>query len=853
MVIKIGKIKKQIYRFELRKKFFNKKKYSIKKAELLDKLKNFNLAITPKQLSGFKKILLFFLFFAIFLWLISFFTSQSQPPYVKNESVIKGFEPQLNFSLLEGEIVSIGNHINEDLIAYIKASFIVSNSTNLYAEFFVPQHSLPTQIFILKSKPYSARDFQFFKMELARKLEEKGLNLNEISLSQLESLPQNSLLIIASGLLPEKLATDKNANLFNLLDRGVNIIYIGQRFDSEGQIIGENGEQKKPPKEFLEVLNNRFSFKPISNKPENLNMIAATYSVDEVGFKTYSSLLYNSVSLLKTERGLILFVPQTLDNGWEDSNDEPAYVKAANDIYKIITDFKWVTFSSINNISINFENNKEQLVFLTSQTIKDSSKNVFIRVVAENEYGKKEKLFLLNLHKTVFGDLFYTNPEFRELLNIPSTKVTEKDVSFIAKFKEPQQKKKVLYFTVFDIYGNSLLPPKLIGEGATGEVNLQGSQQFSSKLSLNRGTYIASIIDETQKSYAKALLKIEDLNFSLKEYNFDLAFFVFESKIDDTPIKVKRLKVTVDGKYVFSFYNQENFTINLKQHLGGFSLAPGNHTFRFEYGEGGVQEIIVSYNKREEFWENPLYWVLGTIALLLFIGSPFLAAMFSKVEYSLDIPDFPPLSHIKVPVKKSLVLYLFDKINDEYKWKYTPLTLEELKKGFKKITYNGSPIFISDYNLEYILEKLERSGDVKKFLDYYGLTKWEKESKKSLNLLSIKRKVRDICINEALPFYFLEDGADVYIKIFGQEIAIFIMELDRKEEMEKKIEYALKNRTKGITVFLFATHEDKKDFEDFLYSGSLVGTLLKLESFTGSINFLTISELEEMLKEMKTL
>ncbi len=366
----------------------------------------------------------------------------------------------------------------------------------------------------------------------------------------------------------------------------------------------------------------------------------------------------------------------------------------------------------------------------------------------------------------------------------------------------------------------------------------------------DKGIYLASVIDDGGNEYAKAVLQVDAVQVVTTSRDFANGVIKFvTTSSGGGAVKVKKMRVVVDGKHNYSFFSASDFSVNMESILAGQPLAAGNHTFDFEFGEI-KQRIVLEKVVQTQFYDNPIYWVMGLFALALFMVAPFLATVMRKTEYSLDIPDFPPLASIKIPIKKDTVLGIIERLNEDYKWKNTPLKLDEIKKGFKRIIYKSKPVFISDYNLEYILNLLRSRNDIKEALDYYGPAKWENEGR-SMTSLAIYRKIRDICINEALPFGRLDESSDYDLKIrmLGQDIFIFIM--DSPEAREKKLGQALKVMHKGLAVLLFQNDEDKKNFEDTVNSASESAGIVKLEIMTGSLVPLTILELEKMFREMK--
>jgi len=148
-----------------------------------------------------------------------------------------------------------------------------------------------------------------------------------------------------------------------------------------------------------------------------------------------------------------------------------------------------------------------------------------------------------------------------------------------------------------------------------------------------------------------------------------------------------------------------------------------------------------------------------------------------KPTYTIDVPDFPPLEKVVVPVSKFSFLSLFDSINKEYKWSFMPLSAQELKNEMRrKITHKGVPILITDYNLDKIIEELIDSGDIVQAANFYGLKNWESKSGRSMRYLAIFRLLRNFFINNAIPFTDLNErkDCDIMVTVKGEPMYIHI-------------------------------------------------------------------------------
>ncbi|MFA6907705.1 MAG: hypothetical protein WC263_02660, partial [Candidatus Micrarchaeia archaeon] len=181
-----------------------------------------------------------------------------------------------------------------------------------------------------------------------------------------------------------------------------------------------------------------------------------------------------------------------------------------------------------------------------------------------------------------------------------------------------------------------------------------------------------------------------------------------------------------------------------------------------------------------------------------------------------------------------------DNLNAGYSWKWMPLRSEEIKGGFRKLTYNGKPILIGDFNLERVLTKLKEEGSVKDELDYWGKTAWEKESNHSTRYLMIYRILRNVFVNNAVKFSKIDaiPECDVKAVLGSEEIYFHVME----EPRERVAHRALATVPKGHTIIVFKTAEEAEDFRRSLNSPSKLAVALKMEVNNKNILLLPIKE-----------
>jgi len=273
-------------------------------------------------------------------------------------------------------------------------------------------------------------------------------------------------------------------------------------------------------------------------------------------------------------------------------------------------------------------------------------------------------------------------------------------------------------------------------------------------------------------------------------------------------------------------------------------VPPGKHVFKLLVG-GDEIILPVEYIRAPTMFEKP-----ENIALFL-IGVIFFAiAFFVKpkeiIYYNVDVPDFPPLKAISVSIKKEEVINLFDRINRDFRWKNVPLSIQDLKGGFMKISYKGRPLVVSDYNIEKIMDKLIEEGYVKKSIDYYGLVRWEKESGCSIYKLAVMRALRDKFVVEGILFtpFGENPNYDTSISYLGEKIFIHIY------EDPSVINKALLTAQEGRTIIVFENEEKMKEFVSSIHSDSETNIIFKmlLDDPNGNID---VSPLKEVINVVK--
>ncbi|MEM4194850.1 MAG: hypothetical protein QXY05_00925 [Candidatus Anstonellales archaeon] len=800
-------IKRRQFKFEVEKKYTHVKRFKeIKKSDLqlfLEALFKKKEEKKPElreeekreeKLSAVKIIVIgLFLFILILAGII--FYILSLPPIVPHaEEKI----PAHFINVLKSGTASYGAEFSPRTVAY---SILETNATNIKLNFYTSPVS--NQVFILECGKYqSQNNYPYFEGVLKNSLEEKGFSVGKISAEEALSIPEGAVVIAPCGKFPKELMVPEFSSFVR---RGNTFVYIGLE---PNQAIDLDGSLTSVPSSFWKTFNINF---------ERVGM-TCNASLKDPLYKA-GSLIRGCISVVDYGEGSIIFVPQALDVGWDSGTH------AAEDVEKILSGTEWLKPKYESSLTTNQTN---ILVFV------DSEKTGYLKVYSTTDKGELTYAVFRQIFTDVAGELYVS-----EGPAVLSPTLSGAPLNFHA-FINDGGEQRSLFLDVVNLQGENVEKISL------GVHPLSSDFIFSYAGTLPEGAYLCEINDG-QKAYARGIFSISPIeiktqtNFMESKYTF--SFFVGDKKVSLRNVKIKFRDKT------YQYSNVNSVELDLSREFGG-PTPTGSYDFIFTIG--GEQKTVTVV-RRETGGLSTIFTPLNILLFSIALAIVAIGVYFARKEeapYALDIPAFPPIEKIKIPIKRKEVLEIFKKVNDFYKWKYTPLKLAEIKGGFKSIYYQGKPIYLSDYNLEFILDKLERRGDVKSYLEYYGLTEWEKESGRSIPVLCMFRAIRDICVVNAIPFSDLgrAKDCDTKLKVIGQDFYINFYEKGRMTEVMKNSTECAK---KGVSIILFGSQEEKESFIPYVYSPNRLSGILKFYVESGDVLLLTVDELRKKIKEIK--
>lgn len=760
--------------------------------------------------------------------------------------------PSLNLTVINYGIANIGAHNLLTPYAIVKASGNQIKEVELFLE--AADQPMYNEIYILNSRREQGTSYDEFKRELQKQMGEYGVTVNEIYLEELESLPQNAnpLIIIPTGYMPSSMLFKKDDSK-GLKDicKSATVIYIGYGYD-EG-IMDEKRGRLFPGVDYdSNAIDNNLNIKISSPlQISALNIKAAKYSIMPTSAEeTTVKNIYDGIPVVKfnaNDQGYLIAVPNTLDSGWKSGKD------AADDIAKIISEKQWLkAFDAYIGLSpsdhIKFDGgNKVYDVLITSGKVGVNTS--YVRVYAKG-YDKDNQLVASESKYLVINKV--QKGTVKSNTYAVSEKLAGKKLDIEAFFDEnPSRFKQPIpvWLRIINSSGE-VADEMLFGSQYILPIKYTLSSQYDSKLS--NGKYIIKLQTASNPplTLAESVLIIPKvsvipLNIDWKKQHFEFALESPElGDVRDTlTTNLKDTNVIIDNKikkkisigYIGS-QPRAFFDVDEKLEEGK------KHTFAFDVQKGLVYESVS--NIRRMYYEEWWFWLTVVLTIVIAgVGVAFKAR--EKIKYSLDIPNFEIRKKIKIKVKRDIVLKLFEVVNKNYGWKYMPLSIKEIKSGFRKITYKGRPILIGDFNLHIILDKLKYGGYINEYMGLYSLKKWEKESGYDYRFLSLFRKTRDLLINEAISFTKLGErkDCDMYIKQKYENVKIVFGE---GNNLTKRILNAIKGNER--TLIVFSNDEEKNDFIRKLAKMGDESAIIKIAMLNNKLVPTTIKMLRQLLK-----
>ena len=784
------RIKKQTYRFFIRNAYIYKKRFRKIKDYVkspFEKIKESLGEVTLSTIisSGyFQGILALIGLFLIITGIAIMFTSHPNP-------VMPGPEYTLS-QWLSPEIKS-SNITFMSMVSYGEGKNAIAIIPNKDYTIHVYNSLAPSVVYYLDYKAYPPKymnGVDVYKSILERKLKDEGIELKVVGIDDLKRLDKDSVVIVPTGMVPIEFSSGINHT----------IIFIGQDVTKYyNQKTGTVNTNLKP-------LVSKVSERAPS---VGLKLKMSEFLVGE------GKQVHGIVSVAQLKGGTLVTIPASLQS-WDSVED------AVDDTIKIIDEHPWteeIGSADVPSNTLSFSPSfKQSSVYVV---VKDNDTIVYSGKVVSQNYDS-------------------VNLDMNEIIPLGISK-DESEIYFSIHINKPYNYLYDSYkYYVYDSSNRKI-------NTQSDEISLAGEDtQFTIPNDLHPGNYLLKLVRFTNgKQIVTAVhgfhvvapvMNVE----AIPETNTYNIRVLCDRDCDNFKYSTATLYVDGEQEKVFDYANYLTTTLY---------LSGGEHTLTLDFGKGLKTSYTVNIKKKTflDYLFNPLYF--GIIILSIFIVA--LAIQFRRKEkdvYYLDIPDFPPVSRITVPMKRSVILSLFDQIEKDYGWHYLPIKISELQSALLRLSYKGRPLNVSEHNIEKVLDLLSSEGYVKSYDGYYALTKWCDETGKDIKTFALLRKLRDMFINNVVRFepFGKVKNADTKIYLSGDEYYILLFN-DPTDVILKTIG-PLKDKN---VIILFENELAKENFVNMLYSHDKEVLMFKLELNSDNITLMTLDEFEKFLKKFK--
>ncbi|MCL4365552.1 MAG: hypothetical protein M1569_00835 [Candidatus Marsarchaeota archaeon] len=653
-------------------------------------------------------------------------------------------------------------------------------------------------------------------------------SFNYIDINKIDSVPPDSVIIIASGLFPNALLPNVTytercpkyitSNVISLLDNGDIIVYVGQSLSRSvtcgGQIVQTENSTSS-------------SIFPLSDSIPATKFTNGSLYLSNPTFFFGDGSVYDSVGYIPYSNGTFIALSNYFPSGWNNNVD-----LLASDIAKVLAARFWMSKVAYGNYTINTSEDHldGNLTLLTLDMYLTNSTSVSSEV---NDTYPMLTFELNNSQRYLQRSIFlHTNYSYMGQINMPETLGQGQPTQVTAQVFSTKSVV-VARMQLYNLnFSQTATQPMLFGQVGPTPVFLYPS------FSLPSGYYIAKLLDQYNTAYASTLFYVANSTITASSLDFKNGSFVFYAMSDGAPVSSGTYSINLDGAYN-STGEISNGTIYYTLPRGTV-VNYGTKTFNIDLFGNSYSNTYAYQNKGIVI---PSFYIEFAIAAVFIIALNKVLVPPNMDDYYIDVPDIRPVEKQQVKENSEVVLGVFDSVNTYYHWRYVPLSVEEVRSGISNyIKYGNTRISITLSNTYAVLSKLISEGQVEEVFEYYLPKKWIKESGYSAEYLTIYRKLRDFCIANSMMFTEIgtTDKADMiitnkgiqnYVKIYTSDVKIKIMPVG----------------TNTKTIFAFLNEDNRLSFMEKLYrSYGQNAEILKMAIECGNVLAVDLDTLEQI-------
>lgn len=719
---------------------------------------------------------------------------------------------------------------NSSLAVYSLLSYNVSNAQNASVSMSLYSQDPFKRIYLLNVSAYciACFDENVLRSSLqsslaARDLLRNSTSFNYINVSDLDTIGGGSIVIIPSGLLPIFMLNGTSPQILSLLGKGDVIIYTGLNFSSS---VGPNGLIfVNDPNTLAALAASGLGMQQYGSSVRQ-PYYSANFSFNKPTFVFSTGFRYGNSTYVNAVNGTMIAFSNYPTTGWGST-----YAMAA-DISDAIAARFWMQKIGASRTTLNVGSRSSGSIGVFAQVMASNVTRLppaeavngtfaLITLQANNSGSNATRAFVLQNSYTPLGSVTVPSP-IGETQNIP----------IVIKINNSSQN----LLVHLDLYDRNLSYSSSIPIGfVSGPLGVVKYHAFT----IPGGYYIAELKDFNNNYYGSALFNLSSAVITPTTLDFKNGVFLFSVFSNGLPVNNATYQVNINGAYS-SEGAINNGVINYTLPKGTL-VAYGTERFNFYIFNTNI--TYVSSYQQSIVNIPPIFIEFGIVLVVVILLNLILKPP-NKDEYYIDVPEFPPSKREKVKVPKSSVLGVFDKVNYYHRWKYMPLTAEEIKSGVSNnIRANNMPISITTQNADRILASLVHDGSLSSVSGYYAPATWTEASNHSVEYLTIFRKMRDYCVSHAILFTDLDsnDTADLLITKDGKQMGVFIY---TKAQPMRKL--TISNDSKVVIVFL--DDDSMRGFVDDLHSSYGKGAeVLKLGIEYNYVKLLDSDHLDQLV------
>jgi hypothetical protein len=727
-------------------------------------------------------------------------------------------KPSIGASLADQDLLDYNNA--NQYIPFALVSYSAHNVSKINLNASLYTYPPPRQIYLLNisNQCFDCGNTQAIVNTMENRLMRYNLiqspsNITILSPSQLQSLPNDSLLIVINGLLPSTFfAPSSNGNttlvIDSLLNRHISILYAGQSFANE--LLPDSVVTPTQNMPYY-LISYPYSGNAIKDK-------GAFYFTNSTFAFTNGTIYAGVLSYINALNGSVATFPNT-PSSWHNSTD------AGVDLAKAVQIMFWLPKYGYGTRTINLTsyNSSGQLgVLMNSKKLYFNSslpaivtQNGSIRVVL-NANGSYSGAVSNSTYQYVYAkpSIFYNGT-----FGITNSMITNQTIPLTFKIAThtPVLINIQPHITVYDLNMTQVFSTPLpFIHNVTSNFTFILPYQ---RLILPPGTgYIIKLQSFQSTEYSAAFFNVSPISLYITSANVTVDQFGFHVSSQNKPITNLPYTIVLNNLYPSNgiikngsiYYAVPTGTPTIRGNLN-FTLTVSNTKF---YYNTGYNPLPFSINS--EYLEVGIVIVL-MLVMIVFVRAP------NRDEFYIDVPSLPEEKKIPIILKASDIVGIFDKLNASYHWKYMPLSKAEIRSAiYTNLKFNSIPVGLTYSNIERMLDQLTVNDYLVSTDDLYAPKGWIAQSKHDIEYLATFKKLRLYLVTHGYIFTDLDmsTNSDITATLHSERKYIII--------------YSETSKFQKIPIY-----SDSKTYITFLNS-------YRLEEFKANLYNATTPEAEEL-------